>query len=89
VRPEEVDSGHQDQPGEDSAGEHDGGDAHADDVSDAEILRSDVGADSSSTKQVLFAEVRLIVGRRWKESEEILVLKEGVEAAETEAEKDA
>ena len=86
---EEVDGGHQDQPGEDSAGEHDGGDAEADDVADAEVLGRAVGADGGAFEQVLRAEVGLVVGLAGPEGEEVVVLEEGVEAAEAEAEEDA
>ncbi len=52
---EEVDGGHEDEPGEDSAGEHDGGYAEADDVADAEVLGSAVGADGGAFEEVLRA----------------------------------
>ncbi len=82
VRAEEVDGGHQDEPGEDSACEHDGGDADADDVADAEIFGSAVGADGGAFEEVLGAEVGLVVGLGGPEGKEIVVLEEGVEAAE-------
>ena len=89
MRAEEVDGGHQHEPGEDSAGEHDGGDADADDVADAEILGGDVGADGCAFEEMLRAEVGLVVGGGGPEGEEVVVLEEGVEAAEAEAEEDA
>ena len=89
MRAEEVDGGHEDEPGEDSAGEHDGGDADADDVADAEVLGGAVGADGGAFEQVLGAEVGLVVGLAGPEGEEVVVLEEGVEAAEAEAEEDA
>ena len=89
VRPEEVDGRHQHEPGEDSAGEHDGGDADADDVADAEVLGGAVGADGGAFEDVLLAEVGLPVGLRGPQGEEVVVLEEGVEAAEAEAEEDA
>ena len=89
VRAEEVDGGHEDQPGEDSAGEHDGCDAHADDVADTEVFSCDVGADGSAFEEVLVAEVGGEVWGSGEEAEEVLVLEESVKAAETEAEEDA
>ncbi len=89
MRAEEVDGGHEDEPGEDSAGEHDGGDAEADDVADAEIFRRAIGADGGAFEQVLGAEVGLDVGAGGPEGEEVVVLEEGVEGAEAEAEEDA
>ena len=82
MRAEEVDGGHEDEPGEDSAGEHDGGDADADDVADAEVLGGAVGADGGAFEEVLGAEVGLVVGLGGPEGEEIVVLEEGVDAAD-------
>ncbi len=89
VRAEEVDGGHEDEPGEDSAGEHDGGDADADDVADAEVLGGTVGADGGAFEEVLGREVGLVVGLAGPEGEEVVVLEEGVDAAEAETEEDA
>ena len=87
---EEVDGRHEHEPGEDAAGEHDGGDADADDVADAEIFRRAIGADGGAFKEVLrSAKVRLIIGFRRPQGEQVVVLEEGVEGAETEAEEDA
>ena len=88
VRAEEVDGRHEDEPRENSAGEHDGGDADADDVTDAEVLGGAVGADGSAFEQVLGAQVEVSVRSGRPEGEEILVLEEGVDAAEAEAEED-
>jgi hypothetical protein len=81
VRAEEVDGGHEHEPGEDAAGEHDGGDAEADDVADAEIF----GGASARMAEPLRrccgpAEVGFVVGLAGPEGEEIVVLEEGVEA---------
>ncbi len=89
ARAEEVDGRHQDQPGEDSAGEHDGGDARSDDVADAEIFGGAVGADAAAFEEMLRAEVGLVVRAAGPEGEEAVVLEEGVEAADAEAEEDA
>src|SRR5260370_223368 len=86
---EEVDGGNEDEPGEDTAGEHDGGDANADDVADAEVFGGAVGADGGAFEQVLRAQVEVAVGSRGPEGEEVFVLEEGVDAAETEARADA
>ncbi len=61
----------------------------ADDVADAEVLGRAVGADGGAFEQVLRAEVGLVVGLAGPEGEEVVVLEEGVEAAEAEAEEDA
>ncbi len=87
MRAEEVDGRHEDEPGEDSAGEHDGGDADADDVADAKVFGGAIGADGGAFEQVLGAEVGLVVGLGGPEGEEVVVLEEGVDAAEAEAEK--
>ncbi len=84
-----MDGGHEDEPGKDSAGEHDGGDAEADDVTDAEVFGSDIGADGCAFEDVLGAEVGLVVRLGGEEGEEVVVLEEGVESAEAEAEEDA
>ncbi len=90
MRAEKVDGGHEDEPGEDAAGEHDGGDTEADDVADAEVLGRAVGAEGGAFEDVLgAAEVGFDVGLGGPECEEIVVLEESVEGAEAEAEKDA
>ena len=89
MRAEEVDGGHEDEPGEDSASEHNGGDADADDVAYAEVLGGAVGADGGAFEEVLGAEVGLVVGLGGPEGEEIVVLEEGVDAADAESEEDA
>ena len=86
---EEVNQRHEDEPGEDASGEDDAGDARTDDVADAEIFRRGVGLDGCALEDVLRAEVGLVLGRAGPGFEEVLILEEGVEAAEAEAEKDA
>ena len=86
---EEVDGRHEDEPGEDSSGEHDGGDADADDVADAEVFGGAVGADGGAFEEVLGAEIGLVVRLGGPEGEEVVILEEGVEAAEAEAEEDS
>jgi hypothetical protein len=87
---EEVDGRHHDEPGEDSAREHDRGDADADDVANAEVFGGAIGADGGAFEDVLLAaEVGLVVWAGGPEREEIVVLEEGVEAAETETKEDS
>ena len=86
---EEVNERHEDEPGEDAAGEHGARGARADDVAHAEILGRGVGLDGCAFEHVLRAEVGLILGRAGPCAEEVLVLEEGVEGAQAEAEEDA
>src|SRR5690242_17734260 len=87
MRAEEVDRGHQHQPGEDASCEHYCGDAQADDVTDAEILRCAVGTDGRAFEQMLAAEVGLVIRFRRPQRKQVIVLKQRVEAAEAESEK--
>ena len=89
MRAEKVNGRHQHQPGEDAAGEHDGGDADADDVADAEVLGRAIGSDGGAFEQVLGAEVEVAVGSGGPKGEEVFVLEESVDAAEAEAKEDA
>ena len=87
---EEVDQGHEDEPGKDAAGKDDAGDAGSDDVADAEVFRSGVGLDAGSFEDVgVAAEVGLELRGAGPGFEEVFILEEGVEAAEAEAEEDA
>jgi len=88
VRAEEVDRGHEDEPGEDATGEHDAGDARANDVADAEVLGCAVGADAEPLRRCCAPRLGLVVGLAGPEGEEVVVLEESVEAAEAEAEED-
>ena len=67
---EEDDGGHEDEPGEDAARQHDGGDADADDVADAEVFRCDVGTDGGAFEDLLAVgvEVGLPIGCGREES---------------------
>jgi len=89
MRSKEVDGGHENEPREHSTGEHDGSDTDSDDVADAKILRSAVGANGGTFEEVLGADVEVAVWSGWPKGEEIIVLEEGVQAAEAEAEKDS
>jgi len=89
MRAEEVDGRHEHKPGEDSTGEHNGSDTHADDVADTKVLRRDIGADGGSFEEMLVAKVGGIVGCGGEEAEEVVVLEESVDAAETKSEEDA
>ena len=89
VRAEEVDRRHQNQPGEDAAGQHDRRDTRSDDVSHAEILRCTVGTDGGAFEQMLRAKVGIELRRVGPQAEEPVVLEERVDAAESETEKDA
>ncbi len=86
---EEVEQGHQHQPGEDAAGENNARGFGSDDVAHAKILAGGVGLDGSAFEDVLGPEVRLELGRAGPAAEEVLVLKGGVKSAEAEAEEDA
>ena len=86
---EEVNEGHEDEPTDASTGEHDAGYLGADDVADSKVFRCGVGADGSALEDVLRAEVGLVVRRAGPGGEEVVVLEEGVESAEAEAEEDA
>ena len=88
MRSEEVDGGHEHEPEEDASGEHDGGDARADDVADAEVLGGAVGADAAAFEQMLRADVEVFGGGCGPEAEEVVVLEKRVEAAEAESEED-
>jgi hypothetical protein len=86
---EKINQRHQDQPGEDAAGEDDARHAQADDVADAEVLRGGVGLDRGPFQDVLGAEIRLEFGSARPGAEEIFILEEGVDRAQAEAEEDA
>src|ERR1700761_1083195 len=88
MRAKEVDGRHEHQPGEDTTGEHNGCDADADDVADAEVFGRAVSSDGGAFKQMLGAEVEGAVRSGGPEGEEVFVLKEGVDAAQAEAEED-
>ena len=90
MRAEEVDGGHQHQPGEDAAGEHDGGHPDPNDVAHAEVLGGTVGADGRAFEDVLrTSEVGLVVRAGGPQGEEIVVLEEGIQAAQAQAQEDA
>lgn len=86
---EEVDERHEDEPGEYASGKDYAGHFGTDNVADAQVLGSCVGFDGGAFEDVIGAEVGLILGSAGPGFEEVLVLEEGVEAAEAEAEKDA
>ncbi len=88
VGAEEVDGGHEHEPGEDAAGEDGSGDAGADDVADAEVFRSDVGADGGAFHDVLCAEIGFVIGGGGPCGEKVGVLKESVKGAEAEGDED-
>ena len=89
VLAEEVDQRHQHQPGEDAAGKDDARRLGADDVAHAQVLRRGVGLDGRAFQHVLRAEVGLELRRARPCAEEVLILEEGVERAQAEAEEDA
>ena len=88
MRAEEVDRRHQHEPGERPTRQHHSRNARADNVSDTEILRCDIGPDRGATQEVLRSEVRLVVRRGWEEGEEVFVLEQGVQASEAQPEED-
>ena len=86
---EEVNQRHDHQPRKNASGKDDSGDFGADDVAHAQIFRRGVGIDLCALERVLRAEVGLKLGRAGPGFEEVLVLEEGVKAAQAETEKDA
>ena len=88
---EEHDRRHQYQPTEHAARQHDRGHPQPDDVADAEVLGRDIRTNRSAFENLLAVgiEVRRPVRRRRKEAEQIFILEERVEAAESEAQEHA
>ena len=88
-RSKEMDGGHHDQPREDPTRKHDCRNPRADDVADAEVLGRAIGTDAGAFEQVLRPEIEVALGSCGPEAEEIVVLEERIQAAESEAEEDA
>src|SRR5262249_15382197 len=84
MRAEEVNRRHDNKPADDASGEECSRDARADDVADAEIFRRRVSAYGGSGKPLW-----LVVGCARPCSEQVLILKERVNSAESEAEEDS
>ena len=84
MRAKKIDRRHEHQPGEDAAGKKQPGNPGPDDVAHAEVFRGDVGTDRRT-----FQPLWLIVRSAGPRAEQIFILEQGVDAAQTKAKKDA
>jgi hypothetical protein len=81
---EEVNGRHKYEPAEDASGKEHSGNARSDDVTDAEIFRRSLSAKRRTGQPLGF-----VIGCAGPRAEQIFVLKECVESAESESEEDA
>ena len=84
MRAEEMNGGHQYQPGKHAAGENGTCDSGADDVADAEIFRRGIRADGRAGEPF-----RLVIRRAGPGAEQVAILKQGVDRTQAEAPEDA
>ena len=84
MRTEEVNCGHQHQPGKHATGEDRAGNARADDVANPEVLRRGIGADGRAGQPF-----GLVIRSAGPRAEQVAVLKQGIDRTQTEAPENA